>query len=236
MAKKLKSRVLLITGASSGIGRELARHYAVRGFRVVGCSRSPAGFRLRGYEHFVADVADEAAVGAMFDAIGRRYGRLDALLNNAGIASMNHVLLTPMRTVREILETNVAGTFLVSREAAKLMRRGGGGRIVNFVSAAVPWKLEGEAAYVASKAAVLALTQVLARELADFAVTVNAVGPGPMDTRLTAGVPKAKLDALVRRQALRRPCRPADVANVVDFFLRPESGFVTGQVVFLGGP
>jgi 3-oxoacyl-[acyl-carrier protein] reductase len=157
------------------------------------------------------------------------------VINHAGIASMNHSLLMPMTAVREILATNVSGTFLFCREAAKLMERRRWGRIVNFVTVAVPLKLEGEAIYAASKAAVLSLTQVLAREFADFGVTVNAVGPTPIATDLIRSVPADKLRTLVDRQAVRRMGECRDVANVIDFFLRRESDFVTGQTLFLGG-
>src|SRR5207249_11451066 len=136
------------------------------------------------------DVADEKGVKAMFSEIRRLHGRLFHLINNAGIASMNHSLLTPTSTVSAILATNTVGTFLLSREAAKLMKRKGYGRIVNFSSVAVPLKLAGEAAYVASKSAVVALTPGLAREFAEFGRTVNCVGPGPLATTLIHSVPQ----------------------------------------------
>jgi 3-oxoacyl-[acyl-carrier protein] reductase len=156
-------------------------------------------------------------------------------INNAGIASMNHCLLTPVDTVHRILNTNVVGTFLFCREAAKLMRRSTFGRIVNFATVATPLKLEGEAIYAASKAAVKSLTEVLARELAEWGITVNAVGPTPIKTDLIRSVPQEKLDRLLDRQAVRRFGEYDDVSNVVDFFIRPESGFVTGQTIYLGG-
>src|SRR5690606_25682675 len=128
------------------------------------------------------DVADEAAVAELFAAVRRDYGRLDHLINNAGVASMNHSLLTPVDAVDRLLRTNVEGTFLFCREAAKLMKKRRFGRIVNFSTVAVPLRLEGEAAYVASKAAVEGLSKVLAGEFAPFGVTVNVVGPVPVDT------------------------------------------------------
>ncbi len=135
-----------------------------------------------------------------------------------------------------MLQTNVGGTFLMCREAARLMMRGGiGGRIVNFTSVAVPLKLEGEAIYVASKAAVESLTRVLAKEFAPMGIAVNAVGPNPIDTDLIKGVPKCKIDALLKRQAIDDMGTMEDIANVVDFFLRPESRMITGQVLYLGG-
>lgn len=228
-------RITLITGTSKGIGRSLAEHYLAAGHAVVGCSRSACDLAHSAYMHFKLDVADEPAVKAMFSAIRKQHGRLDHLINNAGIASMNHVLLTPLATVENVLRTNVAGTFLFAREAARLMQKQKYGRIVNFSTVAVELKLEGEAIYAASKAAVISLTEVFARELAPWGITVNAVGPTPVETDLLRGVPQEKIDRILERQAIRRFGTIEDVQNVVDFFLRPESNFITGQNIYLGG-
>jgi len=227
--------VVLITGTRKGIGRFLVEHYAARGWAVIGCSRTASDLSLPNYRHFCLDVSDEPTVKAMFSEIRKAHGRLDVLINNAGIASMNHALLTPVLTVRRILDTNVVGTFLFCREAAKLMQKQQSGRIVNFATVATPLKLEGEAIYAASKAAVESLTEVLARELASYGITVNAVGPTPVKTDLIRSVPKEKMDALIARQAVRRFGEFRDVANVIDFFIQPASDFVTGQVIYLGG-
>lgn len=230
-----EQRVTLITGTRKGIGRFLAEHYVAAGHKVVGCSRQAPDWQQDGYTHIEADVTDEAQVKDLFSRLRRDFGRLDHLINNAGIASMNHSLLTPYATVRRVMDTNLGGTFLFSREAAKFMQKAKYGRIVNFTTVAVPLKLEGEAAYVASKAAVQALSQVMARELAQFGITVNAVGPVPIETDLIRAVPKDKIAGLIERQAIKRLGTCEDVANVCDFFLKPESGFVTGQMIFLGG-
>lgn len=227
--------VTLITGARKGIGRFLAERYAQQGHKVIGCSRGEADWQHDNYVHVQADVCDEAAVKDLFGRVRRDFGRVDHLVNNAGIASMNHSLLTPYATVRRVMDTNLGGTFLFSREAAKMMQRARYGRIVNFSTVAVPLKLEGEAAYVASKAAVQALTQVMSQELGSFGITVNAIGPVPIETDLIRAVPKDKIAALLQRQAIKRFGTCEDVANVCDFFLKRDSGFVTGQVIFLGG-
>ena len=228
-------RVMVITGTRKGIGRYLAEYYLNQGWTVAGCSREASDLQHERYIHYCADVADEGAARKMFVDLQRRFGRLDALLNTAGIASMNHVLLTPMRSVQQIIQTNYIGTFLYCREAAKLMQKRRWGRIVNFATVATPLRLEGEAGYAASKAAVESLTQIFAREVAALGITVNALGPTPVPTDLIRSVPKAKMDALLARQAIRRFGEMRDVSNVIDFFLREESDFVTGQIVFLGG-
>jgi len=227
--------VMLITGTRKGIGRYLAEYYIERDYFVIGCSRGEAEFGHPNYHHFCLDVADERAVSQMFNEIRKQHQKLDVLINNAGIASMNHTLLTPLTTVHKILNTNVVGAFLFSREGAKMMARQRSGRIVNFATVATPLKLEGEAIYAASKAAIVSLTEIMARELSDYGITVNAVGPTPVETDLIRSVPQDKMDALIARQAIRRLGEFADIANVIDFFIKPESNFVTGQVIYLGG-
>ncbi|MCK9558712.1 MAG: SDR family oxidoreductase [Candidatus Cloacimonetes bacterium] len=228
-------QITLITGTRKGIGKYLVEHYITRGHLVVGCSREVPDWTIQGYKHYEADVSDEKAVLQIFSGIRKEYGRLDNLINNAGIASMNHTILTPLSSVHSVLNTNVVGTFLFCREAAKLMQKNKYGRIVNFATVATPLKLEGEALYAASKAAVVTLTQILAREFADLGITVNAVGPTPIKTDLIRGVPQAKMDSLLSRQAIREYGTFEDVSNVIDFYLMPESRFVTGQVIYLGG-
>jgi 3-oxoacyl-[acyl-carrier protein] reductase len=229
------SSITLITGTRKGIGKYLAEYYTKKGHQVIGCSRAPINWELENYCHIEADVADEHAVKRLFTKIRNDFGKLDNVINNAGIASMNHCLLTPMSTITNILNTNVVGTFLFCREAGKLMKKNSYGRIVNFTTVATPLKLEGEAIYAASKAAILSLTEVLARELATYNITVNAIGPTPIETDLIRAVPKDKMQRLLDRQAISRFGTFEDVSNVIDFYISMKSNFITGQNIYLGG-
>lgn len=235
MSQMEQQRVALVTGSRKGLGKYLAEQLLAQGYQVVGCSREPAGWEHEGYWHLSADVSDEAQVQRLMGQIRQRFGRLDVTINNAGVASMNHSLLIPSATVNQVMEINLRGTFLVSRESARLMRKHQYGRIVNLTTVAVPLSLEGESIYVASKSAVEALTRVMSRELAAFGITVNAVGPTPVETDLIKNVPRDKIETILNQLAIKRLGQPADVFNVVDFFIRPASDYITGQIIYLGG-
>jgi 3-oxoacyl-[acyl-carrier protein] reductase len=229
------SRRVLITGTTRGLGQFLAEHYLAAGDLVIGCGRSDASVRHERYTHQALDVTDEAAVRKLTANIRQDFGGLDVLINNAGVASMNAIALTPLSAARRVVETNFISAVALTHAAIRLMRHSKAGRIVNISTIAVPLRLEGEAIYAASKSALEMFTRVAARELGSMGITCNAVGPSVVRTRLTEGVPQEKLDRLVRAQAIQTMAVPADVANVIDFFLRPESRLVTGQVVYLGG-
>jgi 3-oxoacyl-[acyl-carrier protein] reductase len=233
--KLINSRVILITGTSRGIGKFLAKYYVEKGFHVVGCSRGCIDFEFNNYQHFSLDITDESDVKKMFYEIDKTYKRLDILINNAGVAATNSALLTPMKTVQNVLNTNVSGTFLFCREAARLMRKHKFGRIINFTSLSTQLHIEGEAIYAASKAAVIVLTKILARELGLFNITVNAIGPNPIPTDIISTIQPDKIKNVINSQAIKRLGKFTDVSNVIDFFINPKSEFITAQVIYLGG-
>ncbi|MCT8864536.1 SDR family NAD(P)-dependent oxidoreductase [Shewanella xiamenensis] len=226
---------IVITGSRKGLGRALSEHYLALGHTVIGCSRQESSIKHDKYHHFELDVTDEKAVVSMVRSIRKQYGTVDVLVNNAGMAAMNHLLTTPLSSAQMVIATNVYGTFLFSREIAKLMMKQKSGSIINYSTVAVPLDLEGEAIYAASKAAVESLTKISAKELSPYGIRVNAVGPTPVLTDLIRAVPKQKIEALVERQAIKRLGKEEDVINVIDFFISPKSEFITGQIIYLGG-
>jgi len=226
---------MIITGTRKGIGRHLAETYAKRGFVVEGCSRGDAGWEAENYTHHNVDVADERQVREMVAKVAKRHGRLDVVLNNAAVASMNHVLLTPAKASNRMLEVNVTGTMLFCRESAKVMMRRKYGRIVNFTTIVAPIALAGEAIYAASKAAVVTFTRILAFELGQWGITCNSFGATPIMTDMIRGVPQDKIDAVVNNLAVKRLGTYEDCSNVCDFFISRASDNITGQVIYLGG-
>lgn len=225
----------IITGTRKGLGKELAEYYLAKGFKVAGCSRGKSTIEHENYRHFELDVADEKAVISMVRQVKKEFGSIHVLLNNAGIAAMNHILTTPYQNAHNVFNTNFFGTFLFSREVAKVMMKQKNGSIVNYTTVAVPLDLEGEAVYAASKAAIESFTRVSAKELGQFGIRVNAIGPTPVKTDLIRNVPENKLQELLEQQAIKRFGGFEDVVNVMEFFNSEKSNFITGQTLYLGG-
>ena len=165
----------------------------------------------------------------------RRDASAFALINAAGIASMNLVITTPPATVKRIVETNLLGTIYCCQQIAPALIRRGRGRIINFSTLGVPLAIKGEAIYIASKAGVEGFTRVFARELSPYGITVNAIAPGPIDTALIAKVPKDNIAAVVNQQIIQRQGTPEDVWKVVSMLLSEESAMVSGQTLYIGG-
>lgn len=227
--------IIVITGTSRGIGYSLVERYINQGHTVIGCSRSEASYTNINYHHFQVDLTNEDEINKFAYNVRKQFGVADVLINNAGIASMNHFLLTPLETAKKVMNTNFFAPFAVTRAFVGLLKKSDAPRVINFSTVAVPLNLDGELAYVASKSAVEAMTKILAKELASFNITVNAIGPTPVRTFLTAKVPEEKLNALLERQAIKRFGEYSDIGNVIDFFISKSSDFITGQIIYLGG-
>lgn len=223
---------VIVTGASRGIGLHCARQLHSEGYRAIGIARRFEG--KPAFETRIADVSDHASLAAALNDL-RRDRSVYALINAAGIASMNLLLTTPAQTMKQIVETNLLGTIYASQMVAHALVRRGKGRIINFSSIAVALGLQGESVYVASKAGVEGFTRAFAREMSPHGVTVNAIAPGPIDTDLIAGVPAEKLQTIVDRQVISRQARVEDVWQIIRMLLSPESAMLSGQVLHVGG-
>jgi 3-oxoacyl-[acyl-carrier protein] reductase len=222
----------LITGTSQGLGRALAERLLAEGWVVHGFARGAQPLSHERFVAYVVDVTDESAVRTGVATIAAS-GRIDVLINNAGSAALNAFLLTPGKVAENLMRVNYLGTFHCLQAVGKVMVRQRGGLVINLTTVAVPLSLEGEAAYVASKAAVEALTRVAARELSTQGVRVIALGLGPVDTRLTRAVPKAALHTI--NAAIGRP-EGTTLAQAVEFILSRlrDPDLKTGSVEYLG--
>jgi len=230
------NKIMVITGTSKGIGKSLVEHYVQEGFKVIGCSRQAAGYELENYQHFCLDVSDEVKVKQMFSEIKKTYGGVDVLINNAGTGIMNYVLLTPLQTLRKILDTNFIGSFLFCREAAKLMQKKGYGRIVNISTIAVPLSQAGTSAYGASKAALEQFSRVLAKELIAYGITVNILSLSFVkNSGMVKDIAEQTIKETLERTILKSWLDFEDVIKTVDFFISPENNKLTGQTLYLGG-
>ena len=230
-----RDQVVLITGASKGLGAKLADHFVKRSASVIGFSRTAGELKHDSYRHFGVDVGDEKQVHDAFGQIRADYGRLDVVINNAGIAASQFVALTPTATVAEVFRTNFLGSFTVCREAVRLMMKQKYGRIINMSSMMVPLRPAGGSVYSSSKAALTQFTQVLAKEVADYGITCNVLGVTAIETDMWKDIPRERLMSLLESLPQKSPATLEDVTNVIDFFSSKTSNAVTGQVVYLGG-
>ena len=228
-------RVALVTGSSRGVGRLIAEHFLKQGATVIGVSRGGSDLTHKAYRHCQADVSDAAAVQALFAGLRAQGISVDIVVNNAAVLTSQYAMILPASAAQAMVNINLMGPFLVSREAAKMMRKGKWGRIINIGSMAASLEPEGDSMYAACKAAVATLANVMAREFAPMNVTCNTLGITAMETDMLRQLPREKVDAVIARLPMPRYAVDDDVLNVIDFFASERSGYITAQTVFLGG-
>lgn len=224
--------MIVVTGASKGLGAAIAERLLDSGKSVVGLARDTSGLSFHGID---CDVSDSAAVKAAAREIKRSGEPLEALINAAGIASMNMTVTTNAETVQNLINVNLAGTIYCCQHFAPLMIRQRSGVIINFSTIAVALGLKGEAIYAASKAGVEGFSRAFAREMADFGVSVNCIAPGPIRTDLLRGVSDAQIDKIVEQQVIRARFEKSDVCDLVDVLLSSKARSLSGQVLHVGG-
>ena len=237
-------RTAIITGASKGIGAAIAKQLAADGFQIVvnySSSSEEAGDVVAGIAAaggraiaVRADVADAAAVAALFDRAEAEFGKVDVLVNNAGISKFSPLAEVSDEDFRQQVAVNLTGTFNGMREGARRVRDGG--RIINLSTSIIGHYSPGNSVYAATKAAVEAMTHILAKELGPRGVTVNAVAPGPIATELLfKGRSEALIQRLINDIPLGRLGLPEDIAQIVSFLAGPQSGWVNGQIIRANG-
>jgi 3-oxoacyl-[acyl-carrier protein] reductase len=237
-------RVAVVTGAARGIGRETAQRLAADGFAVVvnyienteAAKEVVAAIEAAGGQAVAAqaDVADEAAVAAMFDQAEDVYGGVDVLVNAAGQMMLGPLIDFDLALLDRMYSTNVRGTFVVNQQAARRLRAGGA--IVNFSTSVLGTSFPNYSGYAATKGAVEALTLILARELRGRDVTVNAVAPGPTSTEMFLhGKDEATIARLAAAPPLERLGSPEDIAGVIALLAGPAGRWINGQVIRING-
>ena len=239
MTQNTTRKVAIVTGASRGIGAEIAKRLSADGFAVVvnyANSASEADALVadliaKGGQAIAvkANVADASEVRALFDTTEQQLGKIDVLVNNAGVMNTMPIADTSDEVFEQTFAINTRGTFNTLREASTRMNDGG--RVINFSTTALALKIPGYAVYNATKAAVEAFTHVFAKELRGRNITVNAVAPGPVATELfLKGKSEEQIQNFANMPPLQRLGQPEDIAGVVSFLAGPDSGWVNGQI------
>ena len=241
----LDGQVVLVTGASRGIGLGIACGLAKAGAQVVMNYRSDAQRAEEALEHvralsptatlFQADIAVPKDVTAMFRHIQQTYGRLDGLVQNAGITADGYALMMGDEKWQRVIDTNLSGAFACLRAAGRMMTRQRSGAIVAVASTSAVSAPAGQANYAASKAGLLATVRVLAKELGPSNIRVNGVVPGFVETAMTRAMPAGRLNEYLEHIPLRRIGQPEEVADLVLFLLSAESRYITGASLVIDG-
>lgn len=238
----MNTKTAIVSGGAQGIGKAIVQRLIKDGyFSVIADITEKEGNSSVDYlgkdkSRFIkCDISNEDDVEELFSKVLSERKGVDAVINNAGVIRDNVIWKMPKDDFDTVIDVNLKGTWLMCREAAKVMREQKHGRIVNISSRAWLGNNRGQSNYTASKAGIVGLTRVLALELGKYNVNVNAVAPGLIDTPLTQNLPTKVLDQLIEAQPTRKMGKPEDIANAVAFLLSGESEFITGQIIHVDG-
>ena len=240
--KTLSGEIVLVTGASRGIGAAIADELAAQGATVIGTATSDAGAAAIG-ERLAAigghgrmlDVTDGASIEALVDDIAKQFGPVSILVNNAGITRDNLLMRMKDEDWNAIIDTNLTSVYRTSKAVMRAMMKARRGRIINIASVVGVTGNAGQANYAAAKAGIIAFSKSLAKEIGSRGITVNVVAPGFIDTDMTKALPETAREGLIGQIALGRLGDPADIARAVAFLAGPSAAYITGETLHVNG-
>lgn len=235
MTQNYAGKLALVTGSRRGVGRLIAEHFLQHGARVVGFARGAATIEHPDYSHFRVDVGDPAAVQKGFAELKKISDSVQIVVNNAAVLTSQYAMIMPPAVAQAMLNTNLMGAFMVSREASKLMRKAKWGRIINIGSMAASLEPIGDSMYAACKAGLSTLANVMAKELAPLNVTCNTLAVSAIKTDMLAQLPQDKIARVIAGLPIPRFAEPDDILNVLDFLASERSSYITAQTIYLGG-
>jgi 3-oxoacyl-[acyl-carrier protein] reductase len=224
--------VIIVTGASRGLGQAITERLVDRGEEVIGLARNTSALKINAIE---CDVSDYASVKNASKEVKLMKKPVQAFINSAGVASMNMAVTTDESTVQKLIQTNLIGTIYCCQLFAPIMLRQKQGSFINFSTIAVALALKGESVYAASKAGVESFSRTFAREMADFNVRVNCIAPGPIRTDLLRGITDTQIEKITSQQVIQKQFQKSDVCDLVELLLDEKSTSLSGQVLNVGG-
>ena len=232
-------KVVIVTGASRGVGLQIAKHFLANGALVIGLSRGNPNIESENYFHYKVNISDGNDIVRCFrQDISKKFKKIDILINNAAVLTSQYSMILPIQNAIEMVNVNLLGVFFVSREAAKLMRQCDSGRIINIGSMASSLKPIGDSIYAASKAGVITLASVMSKEFSSYKITCNTVAITAIETdMLNQHTPSAriKIKEIIEKLPVPRMANIDDILNVIDFFASERSSYITSQLIYLGG-
>jgi 3-oxoacyl-[acyl-carrier protein] reductase len=234
-----ENKVVLITGASRGVGLEITKHFIAHNATVLGLSRGSSTFTHERYHHFSVELGDSEAIVSCFrKEIGKQFKKIDIVINNAAVLTSQYSMIMPAKNAIDMVNVNLLGVFFVSREAAKLMRGQEPGRIINIGSMASSLEPMGDSIYAATKAGINTLANVMAKEFSSMNVTCNTLAITAFETDMLhshSATAQIKIKEIINNLPIPRMSTADDILNVIDFFASDRSSYITAQIIYLGG-